>query len=29
VPDTHRLRARAVARLLLPGAVVSGLTAVC
>ncbi|MFW3170558.1 DUF559 domain-containing protein [Geodermatophilus sp. CPCC 206100] len=27
VPDTHRLRARAAARLLLPGAVVSGLSA--
>jgi hypothetical protein len=27
VPDAHRLRARAVARLLLPGAVVSGLSA--
>jgi Protein of unknown function (DUF559) len=27
VPDTHRLRARAAARLLLPGAVVAGLSA--
>ena len=27
VPDTHRLRARAAARLLLPGSVVSGLSA--